>query len=205
MSRLLLRNALSGRTDRNRRRDLRAASYFVVTKLSRADRHDHRRARPLLQRPGPQEISTRTDQTELAHIGSLVTHYSLGHANKRFELLPRGPYAAIECFAGRRVCSERAFQVFGSEIMPKISSKSHHVHSNLRLPPSYVSASRCGQPTREFAKPEEDRAQLRARRAYLRTACAEAQPQLRLTCLSTDVMIRDKAFIARDFGPLITT
>ncbi len=32
----------------------------------------------------------RSDQTELAHIGSLVTHYSLGHANKRFELYHEG-------------------------------------------------------------------------------------------------------------------
>src|ERR1700685_3692811 len=28
----------------------------------------------------------RSDQTELAHIGSLVTHFSLGHPNKRFTL-----------------------------------------------------------------------------------------------------------------------
>src|SRR5579884_1310842 len=32
----------------------------------------------------------RSDQTELAHIGSLVTHYSLGHSNKRFELWHEG-------------------------------------------------------------------------------------------------------------------
>src|SRR5579875_3075094 len=57
----------------------------------------------------------RSDQTELAHIGSLVTHYSLGHANKRFELYHEGrellnvtPVANIH---------DRAFQVFGSEVM----------------------------------------------------------------------------------------
>src|SRR5579875_2573949 len=32
----------------------------------------------------------RSDQTELAHLGSLVTHYSLGHPNKRFELYHEG-------------------------------------------------------------------------------------------------------------------
>ncbi len=57
----------------------------------------------------------RSDQTELAHIGSLVTHYSLGHANKRFELYHEGrellnvtPVASLR---------DRAFQVFGSEAM----------------------------------------------------------------------------------------
>jgi DNA mismatch repair protein MutL len=56
----------------------------------------------------------RSDQTELAHIGSLVTHYSLGHANKRFELYHEGrellnvsPVASLP---------DRAFQVFGAEI-----------------------------------------------------------------------------------------
>jgi DNA mismatch repair protein MutL len=57
----------------------------------------------------------RSDQTELAHIGSLVTHYSLGHANKRFELYHEGrellnvtPVASLR---------DRAFQVFGSQAM----------------------------------------------------------------------------------------
>ncbi len=57
----------------------------------------------------------RSDQTELAHIGSLVTHYSLGHANKRFELYHEGR----ELLAVTPVSSlrDRAFQVFGSEVM----------------------------------------------------------------------------------------
>jgi DNA mismatch repair protein MutL len=57
----------------------------------------------------------RSDQTELAHIGSLMTHYSLGHANKRFELYHEGremlnvsPVPSIR---------DRAFQVFGRELM----------------------------------------------------------------------------------------
>jgi DNA mismatch repair protein MutL len=57
----------------------------------------------------------RSDQTELAHIGSLATHYSLGHIDKRFELYHEGrellnvaPVSSIR---------DRAFQVFGSEIM----------------------------------------------------------------------------------------
>lgn len=57
----------------------------------------------------------RSDQTELAHIGSMVTHYSLGHPNKRFELYHDGR----ELLNVTPVDSlrDRAFQVFGSEIM----------------------------------------------------------------------------------------
>src|SRR6201999_3684114 len=57
----------------------------------------------------------RSDQTEVAHIGSLATHYSLGHIDKRFELFHEGrellnvaPVSSIR---------DRAFQVFGSEIL----------------------------------------------------------------------------------------
>src|SRR5690349_7369426 len=57
----------------------------------------------------------RSDQTELAHVGSLVTHYSLGHCNKRFELRHEGR----ELLSVTPVSSlrDRAFQVFGSELM----------------------------------------------------------------------------------------
>ncbi len=55
----------------------------------------------------------RSDQTELAHIGSLVTHYSLGHCNKRFELYHEGR----ELLSATPVSTlrDRAFQVFGAE------------------------------------------------------------------------------------------
>ena len=57
----------------------------------------------------------RSDQTELAHIGSLVTHYSLGHANKRFELYHEGrELLNVTPVSNLR---DRAFQVFGAEIM----------------------------------------------------------------------------------------
>ena len=74
----------------------------------------------------------RTDQTELAHIGSLVTHYSLGHANKRFELYHEGrellnvtPVSSVR---------DRAFQVFGSEIMANLVDLGTRT-TELRLPP----------------------------------------------------------------------
>ena len=57
----------------------------------------------------------RSDQTEIAHIASLVTHYSLAHASKSFllrhnqaELLRVSPVATLR---------ERVFQVFGNEIL----------------------------------------------------------------------------------------
>src|SRR5438270_3745593 len=57
----------------------------------------------------------RSDQTELAHVGSLVTHYSLGHSDKRFELYHEGR----ELLNASPVDSlrDRAFQVFGSAII----------------------------------------------------------------------------------------
>src|SRR5581483_3525634 len=57
----------------------------------------------------------RSDQTELAHIGSLVTHYSLGHSDKRFDLYHEGrELLSVTPVAN---CCDRAFQVFGSEVM----------------------------------------------------------------------------------------
>jgi DNA mismatch repair protein MutL len=57
----------------------------------------------------------RTEQTELAHIASLVTHYSLAHPEKTFrlnsgptELLHATPVATMK---------ERVYQVFGSQIL----------------------------------------------------------------------------------------
>jgi DNA mismatch repair protein MutL len=77
----------------------------------------------------------RSDQTELAHLGSLVTHYSLGHANKRFELFHEGrELLSVTSVATLR---ERAFQVFGSEVIENLVAISPKVFE-LRLPPPYV-------------------------------------------------------------------
>ncbi len=62
----------------------------------------------------------RSDQTELAHIGSLVTHYSLGHANKRFELYHEG--RELLNVTPVDDLRDRAFQVFGSETMEDLVS-----------------------------------------------------------------------------------
>ncbi|MCU1295282.1 MAG: mismatch repair protein MutL, partial [Bryobacterales bacterium] len=77
----------------------------------------------------------RTDQTELAHIGALATHYSLGHIDKRFELFHEGrellnvtPVSSIR---------DRAFQVFGSETMQDLVDFGPRTFEVL-LPPPYV-------------------------------------------------------------------
>jgi DNA mismatch repair protein MutL len=57
----------------------------------------------------------RSDQTELAHIGSLVTHYSLGHCNKRFELHHEG--RELLSVTPVSTLRDRAFQVFGADVI----------------------------------------------------------------------------------------
>jgi DNA mismatch repair protein MutL len=77
----------------------------------------------------------RSDQTELAHIGSLVTHYSLAHPDKRFEL----SHETRELLNVTPVNDyrERAFQVFGSDIMQGLVDLSIR-DRELKLPPPYV-------------------------------------------------------------------
>ena len=57
----------------------------------------------------------RSEQTELAHIASLVTHYSLAHRDKTFELLNGG--ASLLHVTPVATLQERVFQVFGSQIL----------------------------------------------------------------------------------------
>ena len=60
----------------------------------------------------------RSEQTELAHIASLVTHYSLAHPDKTFELLNSGaPLLHVTPVASLR---DRVFQVFGSQILEEL-------------------------------------------------------------------------------------
>ena len=77
----------------------------------------------------------RSDQTELAHIGSLVTHYSLGHAGKRFELYHEG--RELLSVTPASTVRERAFQVFGSEIVEELIAMPPRIFE-LRLPPPYL-------------------------------------------------------------------
>ena len=56
----------------------------------------------------------RSDQTELAHIATLVTHYSLGHPDKRFEFYHEG--RSLLSVSPVSNLQDRAFQVFGSDV-----------------------------------------------------------------------------------------
>ena len=60
----------------------------------------------------------RTEQTELAHIASLVMHYSLAHPDKSFRLTT-GPneLLAVTPVATMR---ERVYQVFGSQVLDEL-------------------------------------------------------------------------------------
>jgi DNA mismatch repair protein MutL len=60
----------------------------------------------------------RSDQTELAHIASLVTHYSLAHCGMSFQLM----HAGKELLRVSPVTSlrERVFQVFGGEALDEL-------------------------------------------------------------------------------------
>ncbi|MBI3694638.1 MAG: DNA mismatch repair endonuclease MutL [Acidobacteria bacterium] len=60
----------------------------------------------------------RSEQTELAHIASLVTHYSLAHPDKTFSLgTPRGELLHVTPVETLR---ERVFQVFGTETIEEL-------------------------------------------------------------------------------------
>jgi DNA mismatch repair protein MutL len=80
----------------------------------------------------------RSEQTELAHIASLVTHYSLAHPGKTFrltsgttELLAAAPVATLR---------ERVFQVFGGQTLEELVEMGTR-EQQLMLPPPYVPPS----------------------------------------------------------------
>ena len=80
----------------------------------------------------------RSDQTELAHIASLVTHYSLAHPDKTFrlasensELLHVNPVATLR---------ERVFQVFGTGALDELVELGA-CEKQLFLPPPSVAPS----------------------------------------------------------------
>ena len=60
----------------------------------------------------------RSEQTELAHIASLVTHYSLAHPGKTFEL--RNGTVSLLHATPVGTLEERVFQVFGSNILAEL-------------------------------------------------------------------------------------
>ncbi len=60
----------------------------------------------------------RTDKTELAHVASLVTHYSLAHLDKSFQLVnENGTLLNVTPVASMR---ERVYQIFGSDTLSEL-------------------------------------------------------------------------------------
>jgi DNA mismatch repair protein MutL len=92
----------------------------------------------------------RSDQTELAHIASLVTHYSLAHPEKTFllasetrELLNVTPVQELR---------DRVYQVFGSQVLDELVDLGTR-EREIELPPPFVtpSARPAVRPGREIA------------------------------------------------------
>jgi DNA mismatch repair protein MutL len=80
----------------------------------------------------------RTEPTELAHIASLVTHYSLAHPEKTF-LLSSGPTELLHVTPVASM-KERVYQVFGSQVLDElveIGTREKEIH----IPPPNVPAS----------------------------------------------------------------
>jgi len=73
----------------------------------------------------------RTEQTELAHIASLVTHYSLAHPGKAFELNHNGGRLLLVTPAA--TARDRVFQVFGSETLADLVTLPATLHDGFTL------------------------------------------------------------------------
>ena len=80
----------------------------------------------------------RTEQTELAHIASLVTHYSLAHPEKTF-LLASGPSELLHVTPVGTM-KERVYQVFGSQVLDELVEIGMR-EREMYLPPPSVPAS----------------------------------------------------------------
>src|SRR5579871_2437254 len=68
----------------------------------------------------------RSEQTEIAHIASLVTHYSLAHPGKSFLL--RHNHAELLSVTPVATLKERVYQVFGSQMIEDLIDLGDHQH-----------------------------------------------------------------------------
>jgi DNA mismatch repair protein MutL len=80
----------------------------------------------------------RSEQTELAHVASLVTHYSLAHPTRSFQL--RHGVTELLSVAPVSELRERVYQVFGSESMEELVDLGTQERV-LELPPAYFPLS----------------------------------------------------------------
>jgi DNA mismatch repair protein MutL len=95
----------------------------------------------------------RTDQTELAHVASLVTHYSLANPGGTFQLMSGGsellavtPVATLE---------ERVYQVFGGEALDDLIAIGVR-EKELLLPPPSVAPSEAVAQYQRGPGPDDD-------------------------------------------------
>jgi len=97
----------------------------------------------------------RTEPTELAHIASLVTHYSLAHPAKTFQLTS-GPTELLHVTPVATL-KERVYQVFGSHVLDELVDIGVR-ERDLFLPPPSVAPSEAiaeyrAEPDPESAEP----------------------------------------------------
>ena len=97
----------------------------------------------------------RTEPTELAHIASLVTHYSLAHPGKTFQLTS-GPTELLRVTPVATL-KERVYQVFGSQVLDELVDIGVR-ERDLFLPPPSVPPSEAiaeyrSEPDPEIAEP----------------------------------------------------
>lgn len=75
----------------------------------------------------------RSEQTELAHIGTLLTHYSLAHPEKSFELRHGG--RALLDVSPVETLGERLYQVFGGQTVQELVDLGEHGRELSVTPP----------------------------------------------------------------------
>ena len=93
----------------------------------------------------------RTEQTELAHIASLVTHYSLAHPSKTF-LLTSGPTELLHVTPVATM-QERVYQVFGSQVLEDLVEIGMREKEILIQPPSVAPPDAIAEYRREPDEP----------------------------------------------------
>jgi DNA mismatch repair protein MutL len=93
----------------------------------------------------------RTEPTELAHIASLVTHYSLAHPSKTF-LLASGPTELLHVTPVGSM-QERVYQVFGSQVLENLVEIGIREREILLQPPSIPPSEAIAEYRREPDEP----------------------------------------------------
>ena len=100
----------------------------------------------------------RTEQTELAHIASLVTHYSLAHPDKTFELTSGATELLHVTPVG--TLKERVYQVFGSQALDDLVEIGRKERDLLMPPPNVAPSEAIAEFRREPDEPPSRRFRL---------------------------------------------